>query len=128
MDETARAERYEDYIRLHRDFHLAVAQATDNAVVVATERSFLEYMDHEGWRDMERQSYLPNRKDYLTKSADEHRAIFEAVRSGDGAKASDLVHKHYERHESGSFCHEDEADGSVARIEPRTASFDVGEK
>ncbi len=99
MDETAQAERYEDYIQLHRDFHLALAQATDNAIVEATEHRFLELMDHEGWRDMERQSYLPNRRDYLTNSANEHRAIFEAVRAGNGAKASELVHKHYARHE-----------------------------
>ncbi len=99
MDKAAEAERYEDYIRLHRDFHLALAQATDNAVVEATERSFLDSMDHEGWKDMERQSYLPNRREYLTNSADEHRAIFQAVRMGDGAEASDRVHKHYARHE-----------------------------
>jgi GntR family transcriptional regulator, transcriptional repressor for pyruvate dehydrogenase complex len=99
MDEAADSEGYEDYIRLHRDFHLALARATDNAVVEATERSFLESMDHEGWKDMERQSYLPNRRDYLTNSAKEHRAIFEAVRTGDGAQASELVHKHYVRHE-----------------------------
>ena len=99
MDETAEAERYEDYIQLHRDFHLALAQATDNAIVEATEHRFLELMDHEGWKDMERQSYLPNRRDYLTSSANEHRAIFEAVRAGDGATASELVHKHYARHE-----------------------------
>jgi len=99
MDEAAQAERYEDYIGLHRDLHLALAQATGNAVVEATERRFLELMDHEGWRAMERQSYLPNRRDYLTNSANEHRAIFEAVRAGDGAAASELIHNHYARHE-----------------------------
>jgi GntR family transcriptional regulator, transcriptional repressor for pyruvate dehydrogenase complex len=99
MENAAEAERYEDYIRLHRDFHLALAQTTENTVVEATERSFLESMDHEGWKDMERQSYLPNRREYLTNSADEHRAIFEAVRMGDGAEASNLIHKHYARHE-----------------------------
>jgi GntR family transcriptional repressor for pyruvate dehydrogenase complex len=99
MDDAAEAERYEDYIRLHRDFHLELAQATDNAVVEATERSFLDSMDHEGWKDMERQSYLPNRRDYLTNSANEHRAIFKAVLAGDGAVASELIHNHYARHE-----------------------------
>jgi len=69
------------------------AHATDNAIVEATERSFLEYMDHEGWKDMERQSYLPNRREYLTESAEEHRLIFEAVASGNGQEASELVHR-----------------------------------
>jgi len=102
MDQAAEAERYEGYIQLHRDFHLSLAQATDNVIVEATERSFLEYMDHEGWKDMERQSYLPNRRDYLRESAQEHRAIFEAIQAGDGALASELIHKHYVRHENGN--------------------------
>ncbi len=102
MENSAVSEGYADYIRLHRDFHLALAQATDNAIVEATERSFLEYMDHEGWKDMERQSYLPNRRDYLRESAQEHRAIFEAIQASDGALASELVHKHYVRHENGN--------------------------
>jgi len=102
MENSAESEGYEDYIRLHRDFHLLLAQATDNAVVESTARSFLEYMDHEGWKDMERQSYLPNRMEYLKESSTEHRLIFEAVAAGNGLEASDLVHKHFNRHEDGN--------------------------
>ena len=102
MENSAVSERYEDYIQLHRGFHLALAQATDNAVVESTARSFLEYMDHEGWKDMERQSYLPNRKEYLKESAEEHRLIFKAVVSGNGQEASDLMHEHFNRHEGGT--------------------------
>ena len=102
MENSAVSEGYADYIRLHRSFHLLLAQATDNAVVEQTERSFLEYMDHEGWKDMERQSYLPNRKEYLTRSAEEHREIFRAIQTRDGAEASELLHNHYARHEEGN--------------------------
>jgi GntR family transcriptional regulator, transcriptional repressor for pyruvate dehydrogenase complex len=102
LDQAAESESYEEYIRLHRDFHLTLAQATDNAIVETTERSFLEYMDHEGWKDMERQSYLPNRREYLKESAEEHRLIFKAVASGNGQEASDLMHEHFNRHEGGS--------------------------
>ncbi|MCK5827415.1 FadR family transcriptional regulator, partial [Candidatus Bipolaricaulota bacterium] len=101
MDQAAESESYECYIRLHRDFHLALAQATDNAIVETTERSFLDYMDHEGWKDMERQSYLPNRREYLTESAEEHRAIIAAIEKKNGQEASDLVHKHFSRHSAG---------------------------
>jgi GntR family transcriptional regulator, transcriptional repressor for pyruvate dehydrogenase complex len=103
LDQAAESESYEDYIRLHRDFHLTLAQATDNAIVETTERSFLDYMDHEGWKDMERQSYLPNRREYLKRSADEHREIIAAVQLGNGAKASELIHAHFARHEEGSI-------------------------
>jgi GntR family transcriptional regulator, transcriptional repressor for pyruvate dehydrogenase complex len=98
LDQAAESESYEDYIRLHRDFHLSLAQATDNAIVESTERSFLDYMDHEGWKDMERQSYLPNRRKYLKESAEEHRAIIAAVEKKNGQEASELVHKHFSRH------------------------------
>ncbi|MCK5827064.1 FadR family transcriptional regulator [Candidatus Bipolaricaulota bacterium] len=101
MENSAVSEGYADYIRLHRDFHLLLAQATGNAVVEQTEQSFLEYMDHEGWKDMERQSYLPNRREYLTESAQEHRSIFEAIQASDGGLASELIHNHYARHEDG---------------------------
>jgi len=102
MENSAVSEGYAEYIRLHRDFHLALAQATDNAIVEQTERSFLAYMDHEGWKDMERQSYLPNRREYLKESAEEHRLIFETVASGNGQAASDLMHEHFNRHENGN--------------------------
>ncbi|MEE8594145.1 MAG: FCD domain-containing protein [Candidatus Bipolaricaulota bacterium] len=100
MENSAVSECYADYIQHHRSFHLLLAQATDNAVVELTARSFLEYMDHEGWKDMERQSYLPNRREYLTSSADEHRAIIDAIQEGDGGRASELTHDHFARHEA----------------------------
>jgi GntR family transcriptional repressor for pyruvate dehydrogenase complex len=102
MSDAADRECYEDYVRLHRDFHLMLAQATDNAIVERTERSFLEFMDHEGWRDMERQLLLPERGDSLHASVSEHRKILEAVEAGDGGRASELMHAHFARHEEGA--------------------------
>jgi GntR family transcriptional repressor for pyruvate dehydrogenase complex len=99
MSSCVNRECYEDYIRLHRDFHLMLAQATDNAIVEGTERSFLETMDHEGWQDMERQFYLPNRAEYLRESVDLHRGIIDAVSSGDAVAAADRMHEHFQRYE-----------------------------
>ena len=102
MGKAAEGERYDDYIRLHRDFHLMLAQATDNAIVERTERSFLEFMDHEGWQDMERQFLLPDRKEILRASVDVHRGIVDALASGDGALASERVHDHFAHYENGA--------------------------
>lgn len=99
MTQAADHGEYEAYIALHRAFHLMLAQATQNAVVVQTAHSFLASMDHEGWRDMERQSYLPNRRTYLARSVEEHRGILDAVRAGDGLQASERMHRHFSRHE-----------------------------
>jgi GntR family transcriptional repressor for pyruvate dehydrogenase complex len=101
MTEAAESEGYTHYIQLHRDFHLLLAQVTDNAVVESTARSFLEFMDHEGWQDMERQFYLPNRAEILRESVDLHRGIVDALASGDGALASQRVHDHFQRYEEG---------------------------
>jgi len=97
MERAAKAEGYEDYVRLHRDFHLFLAQATKNVIIVQTERSFLEFMDHEGWQDMEREFLLENGAEYLGASATEHREIVDALADGDGTKAADLMHQHYHR-------------------------------
>jgi len=99
MSDAADRQCYDDYIRLHRDFHLKLAQATDNTILERTERSFLEFMDHEGWQDMERQSLLPDRVEYLQTSLAEHRSIIEAVNAGDAVEASERIHLHFARHE-----------------------------
>ena len=101
MADAAESEGYAHYIQLHRDFHLMLAQATDNTIVESTAKSFLEYMDHEGWQDMERQFYLPNRGEILNESVELHRGIVEALASGDGAVASQRVHDHFQRYEEG---------------------------
>ena len=103
MSKAAESESYADYIQLHRNFHLMLAQATNNAIVEGTERSFLEYMDHEGWQDMERQFYLPNRDEYLRESVSEHTSIIDAVSSGDAQRASELMHQHFAHYEDGGY-------------------------
>jgi len=99
MEKAATSERYEDYIRLHRSFHLLLSQATENAIVEKTERSFLEFMDHEGWRDLERRFYLPDRREALLESAGVHRGIVDAISSGDGALAAERMHAHFVNYE-----------------------------
>jgi GntR family transcriptional repressor for pyruvate dehydrogenase complex len=99
MESSAGSEEYAEFIRLHRDFHLLLAEATENAVVVATARSFLEFMDHEGWQSMERQFYLPNRREVLAESVELHRGIVEALAAGDGPLAAQRMHDHFEHYE-----------------------------
>jgi len=99
MSDAADRKCYEDYLRLHRDFHLRLAQATDNPILERTERSFLKFMDHEGWQDMERQFLLPDRAEYLRASLTEHASIIEAIDSGDAVEASERMHQHFTRYE-----------------------------
>ena len=107
MSDAAERECYEDYLRLHRDFHLRLAQATDNPILERTERSFLEFMDHEGWQDMERQFLLPERADFLQESVAAHRLVIDAVSQGDAVAAMERMESHFPRHEG-----EDEGRGA----------------
>jgi len=107
MERSAGSKGYADYLRLHRDFHLMLAEATENGVVVSTTRSFLEFMDHEGWRSMERQFYLPNRHEVLTESVQLHRGIIDALATGDAPLAAQRMHDHFEHYE-----HESPEEGS----------------
>ena len=99
MERSAGSEGYAEYLRLHRDFHLMLAEATENGVVVSTTRSFLEFMDHEGWQSMERQFYLPNRHEVLMESVELHRGIIDALAGGDGPLAAQRMHDHFEHYE-----------------------------
>jgi len=96
MSDAAERECYEDYLRLHRDFHLRLAQATDNPILERTERSFLEFMDHEGWQDMERQFLLPERAEHLRESFELHRQIVDALSAGDVGLATTHMVQHFE--------------------------------
>jgi len=103
MENSVVSEGYAEYIHLHREFHLMLARATDNAIVESTERSFLEFMDHEGWRDMEQQFLLPNRGEILRESLAEHRAIADSIRKGDGVEAANRMHDHFGRHQEEGY-------------------------
>ncbi len=102
MERSAVSEGYGDYIRFHREFHVVLAEATENAILVSAAKLFLEYMDHEGWQSMERQFYLPNRAELLAESVALHRGIVEALASGDGALAAQRMHDHFEHYEHDS--------------------------
>jgi DNA-binding GntR family transcriptional regulator len=47
---------------------------------------------------MEQQFYLPNRKEYLSESVAEHRAIIQAISEGNGQGAAELMHNHFARY------------------------------
>jgi len=102
MHRTTSNEQYNEFIRFHREFHLALAEATENAILVSTAKLFLEYMDHEGWQLMERQFYLPNRVELLAESVNLHRGIVAALASGDGALAAQRMLDHFEHYEHDS--------------------------
>jgi len=98
MRQAAEATCYDDYVKHHKAFHLLVAKSTENAVIEETELSFLKIMEKEGWRDLERQYYLPGTHEFLSESVKIHESIFHALRQKDAALATQLMQQHFERY------------------------------
>jgi len=99
MRQAAEASCYEDFVKHHKAFHLLIAKSTENAVIEETALSFLKIMEKEGWRDLERQYYLPGTHEFLKESVDIHSAIFEALRQQDAMLATALMQKHFVRYQ-----------------------------
>jgi len=98
MRQAAQASQYEDFVEHHKAFHLLIAKSTENAVIEETALSFLKIMEKEGWRDLERQYYLPGTHEFLKESVEIHSAIFEALRQQDEVLATELMQKHFVRY------------------------------
>ena len=98
MRQAAKASCYEDFVKHHKAFHLLIAKSTENAVIEQTALSFLAIMEKEGWRDVERQYYLPGTHEFLKESVEIHSAIFEALCQRDAALATDLMQRHFVRY------------------------------
>jgi len=98
MKQAAEASCYEDFVKHHKAFHLLIAKSTENAVIEETALSFLKIMEKEGWRDLERQYYLPGTDEFLKESVEIHSAIFDALRQQDEALATELMQKHFVRY------------------------------
>jgi len=98
MRNAAEASCYEDFVKHHKAFHLIIAKSTDNAVIEQTSLSFLAIMEKEGWRDLERQYYLPGTHEFLKESVEIHSAIFDALRQRDAVLATDLMQNHFVRY------------------------------
>lgn len=89
---------YDKFINHHKDFHLAIAKATDNVLVVDIIKHFKEIMDKKMWRDLEEEYYLPQKKEYLYESFKIHQNIFKALKNHDEEAAIDRMEEHFDRY------------------------------
>jgi len=98
MRSAAQVSCYEEFVKHHKAFHLLIAKASNNRVIEETELSFLKIMEQEGWRDVERQYYLPGTDEFLCESVKIHESIFHALRQKDAALATQRMQQHFERY------------------------------
>lgn len=74
-----------------RQFHAAIAHATGNEVLIAILGPLWEMMSQNLWRSLKEQGWGAVNTQAV---ADEHREIYEAIRSRDGDLASFTMEKH----------------------------------
>lgn len=81
----------ERYLHAAREYHLAIARAADNQLLLDIIAPLIEYTERQLARDAEQVSQSTRWKEAL----EEHRAIAESIKAGDSASASDLVKAHF---------------------------------
>lgn len=98
MDSAAEEDNYQEFLNLHKQFHLQIAKATQNKVIEDTLKHLQGIMNDQMWRRLEQMHYLPNKRNYLMESVQIHRGIFLAVKEHDTALAMDRIKGHFERY------------------------------
>lgn len=98
MRESARDDNYQEFLDLHKRFHLQVAEATKNDVVEDTLKNLQGIMNDLMWRKLEEMHYLPDKREYLLESLRIHEKIFVALKENDPVLAGKRIKDHFERY------------------------------
>ncbi|MBS3737092.1 MAG: FCD domain-containing protein [Candidatus Bipolaricaulota bacterium] len=98
MGDAARNDNYQEFLDLHKRFHLQVAGATRNDVIEDTLKNLQGIMNDTMWRKLEKMHYLPDKREYLMESLRIHREIFIALKKNDPVLAGKRIKSHFERY------------------------------
>lgn len=85
---------YEGFFELNERFHLAIAGATDNPLVVKVIRLLLEVTHQKLWKQTIREYFLKD-EDRFRQSIEEHRQILMALRNRDKKMAKGVMEEHF---------------------------------
>ena len=85
---------YEDYIKLNERFHLAIAEATDNPLIVRVIKLLLKVTRQELWKKIIVEYFLRDEKQ-LRSSFEEHQRIVQAIKKRDKEQARRVMEDHF---------------------------------
>jgi len=94
MDEAVDRKDFNGYFKANRDFHLAIAQATNNSPMRNIVDYLLSILDQQIWKEAA-QKYFSNYehiKEYLQR----HHRIFEAIKDKDKKRARTEIESHFD--------------------------------
>lgn len=92
----ARANDFERYFSLDKEFHCALAEATHNRLIIAVMRLLVETMDQKVYREFAHNFYMNTPKE-LERVAEIHGKVLEAIAAGDPRAAARRMRNHWER-------------------------------
>ncbi|MGC9529627.1 MAG: FadR/GntR family transcriptional regulator [Candidatus Bipolaricaulaceae bacterium] len=93
------AKRYDDLLRADRDFHLAIARASQNSVLIRTLTSLFDIMERSLWPRMKKELLQAGQR-HLEETRRSHRELYQAIRAKDKARAIQIMERHFEEIES----------------------------
>ncbi len=96
LEKLARPDRFDEYFTADKRFHLALVQATGNALLAAAMTPLINTMDQRIYREFTREYYLKDLAS-ITEVAALHRGVAEAVAHQDGPRARDAMYAHWAR-------------------------------
>lgn len=102
MDELANIADYQRYLEAHRDFHLALARATQNPVIERVARLLLNLMKQQLWREVEGDHYLPQDEQHIRGSLQIHLQIYAAIRNKDIKLGKQKMREHFDKLSNGA--------------------------
>jgi len=96
MREYAAQDDFDSYFEADKKFHIALAEASGNALVSAALSPLLDTMDQRVYREFTRHYYLKNVDD-LQHVVDLHQEILDAIEANDGKTAFAKTVEHWDR-------------------------------
>ena len=85
-------ERGASYDDMNNDFHMAIAEGTDNPVYAVVMREIMKLMKNNMWRFGKQRSN--SRLEVLNLHLDQHEALYAAISAHDGDLAYEIMQKH----------------------------------
>ena len=94
--ELARKDSFNHYFDMDKEFHLALARAAKNDLLLAVLTPLINTMDQHLYREFTRKYYFRD-EEGIAQVAALHRDILKAVEAGEPEQAASAMHRHWQR-------------------------------
>lgn len=95
MDEAVETRDFEGYFEANRDFHLAIAQATNNSLIEQVVRYLLDIMDQQLWKEALQKHF--SKYEHIKEYKQKHHRIFRAIKEKEKKRAMEEMRNHFDK-------------------------------